>query len=65
MVFYKGLYSNIFCFSPTVSETLQTLQTLTKALQQHINDLKDELNSQRCAALQLSREKVQLQTKYT
>ncbi|XP_042610949.1 trichohyalin isoform X2 [Cyprinus carpio] len=45
--------------SPTVSETLQTLQTLTKALQQHINDLKDELNSQRCAALQLSREKEQ------
>ncbi|XP_059404333.1 golgin subfamily A member 4 isoform X2 [Carassius carassius] len=45
--------------SPTVSETLQTLPTLTKALQQHINDLKDELNSQRCAALQLSREKEQ------
>ncbi|XP_016420945.1 trichohyalin-like [Sinocyclocheilus rhinocerous] len=45
--------------SPTVSETLQTLQTLTKALQQHINDLKDELGSQRCAALQLSREKEQ------
>ncbi|XP_026112729.1 trichohyalin-like isoform X2 [Carassius auratus] len=45
--------------SPTVSETLQTLQTLTKALQQHINDLKDELNSQRCAAMQLSREKEQ------
>lgn len=45
--------------SPTVSETLQTLQSLTKALQQLINDLKIELNSQRRAALQLRREKEQ------
>ncbi|XP_016369939.1 trichohyalin-like [Sinocyclocheilus rhinocerous] len=45
--------------SPTVSETLQTLQSLTKALHQHINDLKNELNSQRRAVLQLSREKEQ------
>ncbi|XP_077097041.1 uncharacterized protein LOC143748773 [Siphateles boraxobius] len=45
--------------SPTVSETLHTLQSLTKALQQLINDLKIELNSQRRAALQLSREKEQ------
>ncbi|KAG1958667.1 trichohyalin isoform X4 [Pimephales promelas] len=45
--------------SPTVSETLQNLQSLTKALQQLINDLKMELNSQRRAALQLTREKVQ------
>ncbi|XP_048043163.1 trichohyalin isoform X2 [Megalobrama amblycephala] len=45
--------------SPIVSETLQTLQSLTKALQQLINDLKNELNSQRRAALQLSREKEQ------
>ncbi|RXN22137.1 golgin subfamily B member 1-like protein [Labeo rohita] len=43
--------------SPTVSETLETLQSLTKALQQHINDLKHELSSQRRATLQLSREK--------
>ncbi|XP_067295053.1 golgin subfamily A member 6-like protein 25 isoform X2 [Pseudorasbora parva] len=43
--------------SPTVSETLQTLQFLTKALQQLINNLIIELNSQRCAALQLSQEK--------
>ncbi|XP_016140796.1 trichohyalin-like [Sinocyclocheilus grahami] len=45
--------------NPTVSETLQTLQSLTKALQQHINELKNELNSQRRAVLQLSREKEQ------
>ncbi|XP_050965671.1 golgin subfamily B member 1 isoform X2 [Labeo rohita] len=45
--------------SPTVSETLETLQSLTKALQQHINDLKHELSSQRRATLQLSREKEQ------
>ncbi|ROI27750.1 hypothetical protein DPX16_23072 [Anabarilius grahami] len=45
--------------SPIVSESLQTLQSLTKALQQLINDLKNELNSQRRAALQLSREKEQ------
>ncbi|XP_058632289.1 trichohyalin isoform X3 [Onychostoma macrolepis] len=45
--------------SPTVSETLQTLQSFTKALQQHINDLKNEINSQRRAVLQLSREKEQ------
>ncbi|XDV20958.1 hypothetical protein PO909_026158, partial [Leuciscus waleckii] len=45
--------------SPTVSETLQTLQSLTQALQQLINDLKIELKSQRRAALQLSREKEQ------
>ncbi|KAK7173022.1 hypothetical protein R3I93_002982 [Phoxinus phoxinus] len=45
--------------SPTVSSTLQALQFLTKALQQLIDDLKIELNSQRRAALQLSREKEQ------
>ncbi|KAK2911265.1 hypothetical protein Q8A67_003398 [Cirrhinus molitorella] len=45
--------------SPTVSQTLQTLQSLTKVLQQHINDLKNELNSQKRAVLQLNREKEQ------
>lgn len=58
-MFYNQVYLNIIWFSPTVSETLQTLQSLTKTLQQHINDLKNEINSQRRAVLQLSREKVQ------
>ncbi|XP_043096732.1 trichohyalin isoform X2 [Puntigrus tetrazona] len=43
--------------SPTASEALQNLQSLTKVLQQHVNDLKNELSSQRRAVLQLSREK--------
>ncbi|TRY54451.1 hypothetical protein DNTS_023716 [Danionella cerebrum] len=40
---------------PTVGDSLQTLQTLTKALQKFINDLKNELS---CATLQLSHEEV-------
>ncbi|XP_073808287.1 uncharacterized protein si:ch211-102c2.8 isoform X3 [Danio rerio] len=45
--------------SSTVSSALQMLQSLTKSLQQYINDLKTELSTQRRAALQMSREKEQ------
>ncbi|XP_051962406.1 trichohyalin [Xyrauchen texanus] len=44
---------------PTMSEALQTLQSITKVLKQLINDLKNELSSQRRAALQHSRDKEQ------
>ncbi|XP_056602451.1 trichohyalin [Triplophysa dalaica] len=42
--------------SPTMPEALQTLQFVTKATQQLMNDLKNEISSQRRTALQLSHE---------
>ncbi|XP_051531473.1 trichohyalin-like [Myxocyprinus asiaticus] len=51
--------SNHLSDRPTMSEAIQTLQSFTKVLQQLINNLKNELSSQRRAALQLSRDKEQ------
>ncbi|KAA0716997.1 hypothetical protein E1301_Tti014994 [Triplophysa tibetana] len=45
--------------SPTMPEALQTLQSVTKATQQLINDLKNEISSQRCTALQFSHDEEQ------
>ncbi|XP_057182011.1 trichohyalin [Triplophysa rosa] len=45
--------------SPTMPEALQTLQSVTKATQQLINDLKNEISSQRRTTLQLSHDEEQ------